>query len=132
LLPADLTTEPIYGTRYNVTPVPASWLATWSNAVSLPELHLPAQNPFVPDDLTLRAAAGPREGLPELLLQNPAVRVWQRTELRFESPKSAIVLDFQVLHWGCHQGVATVEPASLSRHTAGMASDFVVVFINVF
>jgi secreted Zn-dependent insulinase-like peptidase len=68
----------------------------WTNSVALPGLHLPAANPFVPDDLSLRAEIGGNEGVPELLVDGPSARVWQRTELRFGSPKATIVLDMQV------------------------------------
>lgn len=77
----------------------------WSNGVSIPGLHLPAANPFVPSDLSLKPdAAGPKEGLPELLVEDPVARVWQRTDLRFESPKATIVLDFQVTRPGGNAG----------------------------
>lgn len=74
----------------------ASWLQAWSNGVSIPGLHLPEVNPFVPDDLSLLPVEGPREGLPVVLLEDAGVRLWQRTDLRFENPKATIVLDFQV------------------------------------
>jgi secreted Zn-dependent insulinase-like peptidase len=68
----------------------------WTNSVALPGLHLPAANPFVPDDLSLKPEIGGKEGVPELLVDGPSARVWQRTELRFGSPKATIILDIQV------------------------------------
>lgn len=95
----SLCSEPIYGTLYHVQPLPQPWLQAWSNGVPIPGLHLPEVNPFVPDDLSLlsgAAAGGPKEGLPVVLLESGGVRLWQRTDLRFENPKATIVLDFQV------------------------------------
>jgi hypothetical protein len=106
-LPAPaLTSEPIYGTQYDVQPLPRAWLEAWSNGVAIEGLHLPDVNPFVPNDLSLAAAEGPREGLPDVLLEEGGVRLWQRTDLRFENPKATIVLDFQVGGHRCgRQGV---------------------------
>jgi insulysin len=100
-----------------VMPVPAAWLERWSD-ISIPtELHLPASNPFVPTDLTLVASPEehrdsqckggkqqlpPRGRVPRLLTASRGVRLWHRTELRFEQPKLAVVLDFQVC--GCVGG----------------------------
>lgn len=96
LPPPQLCAEPIYGTQYDVQPLPQPWLALWSNGVQIQGLHLPEVNPFVPDDLALTAVGGPKEGLPVVLLEDGGVRLWQRTDLRFENPKATIVLDFQV------------------------------------
>jgi secreted Zn-dependent insulinase-like peptidase len=96
LPPPQLCAEPIYGTQYDVQPLPKSWLESWSNGVQIQGLHLPEVNPFVPDDLALTAVGGPKEGLPVVLLEDGGVRLWQRTDLRFKNPKATIVLDFQV------------------------------------
>ena len=55
----------------------------------VPGLHLPAPNPFVPSDLSMRPAppGPPDQGSPEVLLQSPQMRVMHRTELRFGAPK---------------------------------------------
>jgi insulysin len=100
LPPPKLTCEPIYGTQYDLQPLPEPWLAAWSNGAQIEGLHLPEVNPFVPDDLSLvgGGGVGPKEGLPVVLLENGGLRLWQRTDLRFESPKATIVLDFQVCH----------------------------------
>jgi len=96
LPPPQLCGEPIYGTQYDVQPLPQAWLEAWSSGRPIQGLHLPDVNPFVPDDLSLTGAEGPKEGLPVVLLEDGGVRLWQRTDLRFENPKATIVLDFQV------------------------------------
>jgi insulysin len=96
LPPPELTQEPIYSTKYAVCRIPCQWMGAWTNSAALPGLHLPAANPFVPSDLSLRAEAGEMEGVPQLLVDGPSARIWQRTELRFGSPKATIVLDVQV------------------------------------
>jgi hypothetical protein len=52
-------------------------------------LHLPATNPFLPTDFTLRPAPpGPPEaGAPLLLEESRALRLLHWTELRFQQPK---------------------------------------------
>lgn len=92
----ELIQEPIYSTKHAVCRIPGQWMSAWTDGVALPGLHLPAANPFVPDDLSLRPEVGEKEGVPQLLLHGPSARVWQRTELRFGSPKATIVLDIQV------------------------------------
>ena len=111
LPPCDLTSEPIYGTKYNVTPIPKPWMQHWTNGIPIPGLHLPSPNPFVPDDLSMKAVVGDKEGLPDLLVQGSAARVWQRTDLRFESPKATLVLDFQVRWLG--EGHTLLQPLAL-------------------
>ncbi|WIA29727.1 hypothetical protein OEZ86_012206 [Tetradesmus obliquus] len=91
----ELIQEPIYSTKHAVCRIPGQWMSAWTDGVALPGLHLPAANPFVPDDLSLRPEVGEKEGVPQLLLHGPSARVWQRTELRFGSPKATIVLDIQ-------------------------------------
>lgn len=96
LHPPQLCTEPIYGTQYDLQPLPQSWLEVWSNGMAIDGLHLPLSNPFVPDDLSLLPVLGEKEGLPILLVKEAGMRLWHRTDLRFENPKGTIVLDFQV------------------------------------
>ncbi|KAG2487100.1 hypothetical protein HYH03_014213 [Edaphochlamys debaryana] len=94
-----MTSEPIYGTRYGVGPLPADWLAEWAAArpEDEPGLRLPAPNPFIPTDLTLasdEAAAAPP--LPAVALAVPGVlRLWHRPETRFGQPKAVLYLDVQ-------------------------------------
>jgi hypothetical protein len=64
-------------------------------------LHLPEPNPFVPEDLSLvppdqLAPGHTKEGLPGVLVDSGGLRLWQRTDLRFESPKATFVFDLQV------------------------------------
>jgi secreted Zn-dependent insulinase-like peptidase len=100
LPPPQLCAEPIYGTQYDVQPLPGPWLESWANEEPIQGLHLPEVNPFVPDDLSLLGASGPKEGLPVVLLEDGGLRLWQRTDLRFDNPKATIVLDFQVKRAG--------------------------------
>ncbi|PNH06715.1 Zinc-metallopeptidase, peroxisomal [Tetrabaena socialis] len=94
-----LCTEPWYGTRYGVGPLPADWLAAWAAArpEEEPRLHLPTPNPFIPTDLSLasdEAAAAPAQ--PVLVLAVPGrLRLWHKPDTRFGQPKAVLYLDVQ-------------------------------------
>ena len=55
-LPASMT-EPIYGTRYDLSPLPAATLEEWAVAPPHAALHLPPPNRFLPDDLSILTPA---------------------------------------------------------------------------
>jgi len=57
-LPASMT-EPIYGTRYDLSPLPAATLEEWAVAPPHAALHLPPPNRFLPDDLSILTPAPP-------------------------------------------------------------------------
>ena len=75
-------TEPFYGAEYAYTETHANWVKQWKTAKLHPKLTLPAPNPFVPEDLsvkpfrgkfrvTFQTLAGLRqEGFPESLLRS--------------------------------------------------------------
>jgi secreted Zn-dependent insulinase-like peptidase len=53
--------EAWYGTRYSARPLPPDWLREWREGTSPPQLHLPRQNPFIPqrfDLLEVRMCCG--------------------------------------------------------------------------
>ncbi|GLC45843.1 hypothetical protein PLESTM_001791300 [Pleodorina starrii] len=98
--PQELLTEPVYGTRYGIGPLPEDWLAAWEAAKpeEEPRLHLPAPNRFIPTDLSLaddEAAAAPPNP-PTIALAVPGrIRLWHKPETRFKQPKAVLYLDVQ-------------------------------------
>ncbi|EFJ46374.1 hypothetical protein VOLCADRAFT_105585 [Volvox carteri f. nagariensis] len=93
----ELLTEPVYGTRYGISPLPADWLSAWLAAQpeDEPKLHLPAPNRFIPTDLSLaddEASAGPSE--PVVAAAVPGrLRLWHKPDTRFRQPKAVLYLD---------------------------------------
>lgn len=59
-------------------------------------LHLPAPNPFIPTDLSLRAeeaAAAPPH--PVIIRHTPGrLRAWHKPDLTFSQPKAQLYIDF--------------------------------------
>ncbi|GLI63485.1 hypothetical protein VaNZ11_006466 [Volvox africanus] len=95
----ELLTEPVYGTRYNIGPLPAEWLAEWIAACSQdePRLHLPAPNRFIPTDLSLADDESNAAGaVPTVAVAVPGrLRIWHKPETRFRQPKAVLYLDVQ-------------------------------------
>ncbi len=81
-----------------IKPNLASCLLAPSYIPQASELHLPAPNPFIPSDFSLRPAPpGAKQSDPPVLLaEDVRLRLWHKTELSFEAPKAVVNLDFQV------------------------------------
>mmetsp|Transcript_10931 Transcript_10931/g.29980 ORF Transcript_10931/g.29980 Transcript_10931/m.29980 type:complete len:1056 (-) Transcript_10931:352-3519(-) len=107
-------TEPWYGTKYALQPIPEEWVQAWKQASQSPtdcaaaepqaegpRLHLPEPNPFVPTDLSLKteeASAFVASGIvgPQLIEEQPGVlNLWHRCDLTFPTPKAVVLVDFQ-------------------------------------
>lgn len=86
-------TEPLFGGRYRVSPVPAGRLARWRIDNIDPALAIAAPNPFLPDDVSLEDAPGVPGGddattRPALLLDGDGIRFWFRHDNTFQVPRA--------------------------------------------
>ncbi|KAF5840753.1 Metalloenzyme, LuxS/M16 peptidase-like protein [Dunaliella salina] len=107
-------TEPWYGTKFSLAPIPEEWVRIWKQASQPhtdcaaaesqeegPRLHLPKPNPFVPTDLSLKteeASTFVASGIvgPQLIEDQPGVlNLWHRCDLTFPTPKAVALIDFQ-------------------------------------
>lgn len=85
-------TEPIYGTRYRKEKMSQEFIDEALNG-TLPELHLPALNAFVPEDLHVEKidVKQPREA-PELIKQTGLSTMWYKKDDRYWVPRANVFL----------------------------------------
>lgn len=100
-VPAPDQKEPWYGTKYSLTPLPASWFDR--NRPRTSHLSLPGPNPFVPQDLSVRrpvVRGAPRisphkAAKPALLTNTSRTRLWFQPDERFGQPKADVFIQLK-------------------------------------
>ena len=90
LQPPSTTPERWYGTQYATDPIPAEWLAEFRNPPKVPELHLPAPNPFISSEFGLVEGDEDKEK-PKLVLQEDGLDVWHVAHVAFDVPKTIAI-----------------------------------------
>lgn len=84
------TIEPHYGARYRVQKIPAAVWQTWRTPPTIAELHYPAPNPWIPEDLDVLADE-PRLQPYRLLSDSQGV-FWFLQDTEFKLPKAQLHL----------------------------------------
>lgn len=100
LIAPGVTTEmvdPWYNTPMRIRP--SNYRATDVATDGLEQLHLPAPNPFIPQDFSLNSEA--EQTVPEILIDQPGQQLWYYPEHEFLQPRSRITLELQ------HADIAT-------------------------
>ncbi|KAJ1998694.1 metalloprotease [Coemansia thaxteri] len=104
-----------FGTAYHVASLPASLTTELvNNCATIDELCLPAKNPFIPDDLSIKNPnmLGDQAILkPTLLKFNKDIELWFKQDDQFNTPKGSIVLEVEL---------ARVTLAKLQAHMDSM------------
>lgn len=72
---------------YRISPLPADTIARWQAATPASPLALPEPNPFIPENLALKAPVGPAD-TPERLLQEPGLTLWFDQDEEFGLPRA--------------------------------------------
>ncbi|KAL6746579.1 Metalloenzyme, LuxS/M16 peptidase-like protein [Haematococcus lacustris] len=92
------------------------------NTPACSELHLPAPNPFIPTDLSLRseeAAGSVTQRAPCVVFEEEGlVRMWHKCDLTFPMPKAVVYCDFQ-----CPEAYASPEAAVCTRLFVKLVND---------
>ena len=89
-------TEPRFGTEYNRVPIEPEQLAAWAAPAANPALHLPARNPYIPKDFSVKplvpepAVEGPV--YPAQVANNGRCRLWFKQDEVFRLPKTIMQL----------------------------------------
>lgn len=86
------TIEPWYETPIRIRPM--NYSANALRTEGLDSLHLPAQNPFIPDDLALHADA--KQDTPSLLIHTAERQLWYYPEHEFKHPKAQVIVRLQL------------------------------------
>ncbi|KII88123.1 hypothetical protein PLICRDRAFT_160956 [Plicaturopsis crispa FD-325 SS-3] len=88
--------EPVYGTEYAVEHFDEEFIAKAQGPNTIPELHLPGPNEFIPTNLDVdkREVAEPLKR-PHLIRETPLMSVWHKKDDQFWVPKAHVVLDIR-------------------------------------
>lgn len=95
---SNLLAERWYKTQYSVQPISAAVMQNWINPqVINPELHLPAQNEFIPTQFDLFPPhATPLPEHPTLLVKNDMVKCWYKQDDTFFQPKACLYFKISI------------------------------------
>ena len=89
-------TEPWAGGRYSVQKLSEEQKNKFAASKPDPDLGLPNQNPFMPDDLSLIYEKTAEK--PKLLVSEPGFKSWFQHDNRFHVPRGSILLRFAAPH----------------------------------
>ncbi len=78
---------PWFEAPYRVSTLPEAWIERWHAGAIDPALSLPAPNPFIPEDLTLRALEQGGE-VPVRIEVDPGFDLWFRQDADFREPRA--------------------------------------------
>lgn len=100
-------TETNYQVDYRLTAIDAELIQRWSQSEINSALALPAENPFIPDELTLKTAesgsAQQTPTHPELIRKMPNLDLWHQLDTHFKVPRSSLYI-------ALHSPIATSSP----------------------
>jgi insulysin len=88
--------DPLYGTEYSFTPIPAQRIAQWTSMPRETALALNAPNPFLPEKLEIKPFAGTPQPAgvpsaavkPDLIVDEGGVRLWFKQDNEFLQPRA--------------------------------------------
>ncbi|KAL9269959.1 Insulin-degrading enzyme-like 1, peroxisomal-like protein, partial [Drosera capensis] len=92
--------EPWYGTAYSVEQISAADIEQWIHASPNAHLHLPAENVFIPTDLSIKEAKE-KVIYPTLVKKSACSRLWYKPDTSFSCPKALVKMDFNC-PWANH------------------------------
>ena len=89
-------TEKNYQVDYRITAIDPELIHRWSHSTIHSALALPAQNPFIPDELKLKTADTGSTQFnpthPELIQQSPNLDLWHQLDTSFKVPRSNLYI----------------------------------------
>jgi secreted Zn-dependent insulinase-like peptidase len=95
-VPVDRESE-YYHTPYSVQtidPSATAWGTVTSDDID-PRLHLPAQNEFVAENVSVLPLSEDAPEVPRLVYESDRMRIWQRQDTRFRMPRGALYTNFR-------------------------------------
>lgn len=89
--------EKWYGTEYSIEDIPNDFLNALKSSSTIPELHLPLTNEFIPTnfDVEKKTVEVPLK-VPSLVLSNDLQRVWYKKDDQFWVPKGTVSTMFHL------------------------------------
>jgi len=110
-------TEPIYGTQYEVSPIPQEYITTWGCTEPSEELFVPDPNPFVPTDFAIIEPV--QQDAPEVVSVDNHHRLWYMPDKMFKTPKAYMYMEII-----CAEAYATPEHAVQTRLLVKLVNDY--------
>lgn len=95
---ANVTTDLVsehYGVPYSREHLSEQQLAAWQADVDASELHLPAHNAFIAEDVSLVKIEKDNPASPELVLDEPRKQIWFTQDEEFRLPRGATYINFR-------------------------------------
>ncbi|MEY4640157.1 MAG: hypothetical protein RLZZ227_151 [Pseudomonadota bacterium] len=88
--------DPLYGTRYSFTPIAAQQVARWNAYPHEATLAINKPNPFLPENLAIKAFAGPPapagvanvSAKPAVIVDEDGVRMWFKQDNEYLIPRA--------------------------------------------
>jgi secreted Zn-dependent insulinase-like peptidase len=84
-----------YGVPYSVQKVAPPQLAEWQSDLRADQLHLPAPNEFIADDVALVAIRKDNPAVPQVAHQSERQKIWFRQADEFRIPRGATYINFR-------------------------------------
>ncbi len=79
--------DPWYGTEYRITALSGERLANWRAAPRLAQLHLPAPNRYIPENLAMKPQLVEQRH-PERIRRVPGFALWHQQDEQFKAPRA--------------------------------------------
>lgn len=100
-------TEPWFGTRYNVSEIPPSWVESWTNVKVSTDFHLPDPNPYITSNFELLPLPNLKEEFPTKIYEDDIIELWHKQDVTFKLPTGIICLQFisSLPHYSPHSAV---------------------------
>ncbi len=85
--------DPWFSTPYSLEPLDPKLQQQWAQGAIDSALRIPAPNPFLADDLSLRPVID--TPIPEVIKSSPGYRLWFKQDQQFQTPKADFFVTFR-------------------------------------
>lgn len=85
--------EPYFNAPYAVSDFSEAQLARWQSPLLDENLAIIKANPFIPDSVTM--VATPQDKIPQKILDEPGLQVFQQTDLSFKRPQASLYISLR-------------------------------------
>ncbi|GHE97644.1 insulinase family protein [Thalassotalea profundi] len=82
--------EPLYDVGYAINKIAPATLEQWQNASADATMQLPALNPFIAEDISVRSAN--IDTKPEIIVKESGLTLWHYQDTSFNMPKSSVYM----------------------------------------
>ena len=80
--------DPWFETPYKLSRIGPEQVQIWADEAIDPALAIPAPNPFIPEQLTLKSSGNEQAGVPTLLQNTAGLQLWHQLDTSFGTPRA--------------------------------------------